>query len=47
MKYKHPKLHRIIILAKELLIAFFWVVIFVSIFVPNAFDYWLADGFTK
>lgn len=32
---------------KEVLQAIFWIIIFVSIFIPSALDFWLADGFIK
>lgn len=47
MKYRHPTLYNIVENAKAVLIAFFWVVIVLSIFVPNATDMWLPNGFTK
>jgi len=30
---------------KEAFIALFWVIIFLSIFIPSALDTWLAEGF--
>lgn len=32
---------------KEVLQAVFWIVIFLSIFIPNSLDFWLSDGFIK
>ena len=33
--------------AKEVILLIFWVIIILSIFVPNAVDVWLPAGFTQ
>jgi hypothetical protein len=32
---------------KEITKLFFWMIIFLSIFIPNSLSFWLAEGFTK
>jgi len=32
---------------KEIVCLFFWIVIFLSIFIPNSLSFWLSDGFLK
>lgn len=32
---------------KEILQVLFWIVILLSIFIPNSLAFWLAEGFTK
>lgn len=32
---------------KEVLSAIFWVIIFLSVFIPSSLDFWLVEGFTK
>ena len=32
---------------KEVLSAIFWVIIFLSVFIPSSLDFFLTDGFIK
>lgn len=35
----------IMVYVKEILLFAFWIIIFLSIFIPNSLSFWLNDGF--
>ena len=45
-KMRQNKLNNgIMVYVKEILLLIFWIIIFLSIFIPNSLSFWLNDGF--